>query len=90
MTNVITYNGVNLQFRLSTFSYVDLKIKNSYGKKDFSQHLFFITCEWAQQVRVLHCTSLERLTRGKHSSLIGPFVRYEQSEVLVSLVTSSF
>jgi hypothetical protein len=31
---------------------------------------------------VLHYTMLERLARGKQSSLLGPFFRYEENEVL--------
>ncbi len=49
----------------------------------YSQHfIFFVTYHWAQKARVLHYTRLERLARGKHSSLLDPFVSYEENEVL--------
>ncbi len=33
-------------------------------------------------VRVLHYTRLERLASDKHSSILGPFMSYEENEVL--------
>jgi hypothetical protein len=30
---------------------------------------------------MLHCTWLERLSRGKHSSLFGPFLSFDRNEV---------
>ncbi len=43
---------------------------------------FFITCEWAPYDRLLYNTRLERIVRDKRSSLLGPFERYEENEVL--------
>ncbi len=41
-------------------------------RKKYLQHfIFFVTFEWAQKVRVLHCTRLERFSKDKHSSLFG-------------------
>ncbi len=37
---------------------------------------------WVLQTRVLHNTRLERLAKHKHSSFLGPFVSYEENEVL--------
>jgi hypothetical protein len=48
----------------------------------FIIHLFFVTYEWAQQARVLHFTRLERLVRDKYSISLGPFLSYEENEVL--------
>jgi hypothetical protein len=48
----------------------------------FTTLIFFVTYHWTQQARVLHYTRLERLARDKHSSLLGPFVSYEENEVL--------
>ncbi len=44
--------------------------------------LFFATYEWAQKVRVLHYTVLERLARDNHSSLLDPFVICKENKVL--------
>ncbi len=38
--------------------------------------------EWAQYAKVLHCTLPEWLVFDKHSSLLGPFLSYEENEVL--------
>jgi hypothetical protein len=35
-----------------------------------------------EKARVLHYTRIEMLAREKHSSLLGPFLRYEENEVL--------
>jgi hypothetical protein len=43
--------------------------------------IFFITYKWAQEARVLHSTCLEKLSRAKHSNLLGPFVSCEGNEV---------
>ncbi len=49
----------------------------------FSQNfIFFIIYKCAQQARVLHYTRLESLARDKSSSPLGPFVSYEENEVL--------
>jgi hypothetical protein len=45
----------------------------------------FITFNWTQKARVLvvlHFTRAERLAKDKCSSLFGPFVSYEENEVL--------
>ncbi len=65
----------------------------SYGEKEvlliwlqrpYSQYLiFFVTYEWAQHAKVLHCTRLERLANGKHSRLLGPLLSYGEEEVLL-------
>ncbi len=48
-----------------------------------SQHfIFFLNYELAQYVRVLHYTRPEKLDKDKHSCLLGPFVSYEENEVL--------
>jgi hypothetical protein len=38
--------------------------------------------QMAQKARVLHNPGLERLYRDKDSSLLGPFLSYEEYEVL--------
>ncbi len=49
----------------------------------YRQHLiFFVTYKSAQLARTVHYTRLESLTRGEHSSLLGPFLSYKQIEVL--------
>jgi hypothetical protein len=59
-----------------------LKVQGPY-----SQHfIFLVTYEWAKQARVLHCSGLESLVRDKHSSLLDPFISYEENEVLCLLV----
>ncbi len=46
----------------------------------YLQHfILFVTQEWA---RLLHYTMLERLATEKHSGLLGPFLSYEENEVL--------
>ncbi len=43
----------------------------------YSQHFTsFVNYEWAQEARVLNYTWLERLSRDKHSSLLGPFIKW--------------
>ncbi len=42
----------------------------------------FVTYKWAQLVRVLHYTRLGRLAMDKDSSLLGPFLSYEENEGL--------
>jgi hypothetical protein len=37
--------------------------------------------EWAQQARVLCYNRLERFASNKHSSLLDPFVSYEENKV---------
>ncbi len=44
--------------------------------------ILFLTYKWAQQARVLHRTRMERVDGNKHSSSFGPFVSYEENEVL--------
>ncbi len=44
----------------------------------YSQHfIFFVTYEFAKKL-VLDCTRLERLSRDKHSSVMGAFVSYKK------------
>jgi hypothetical protein len=51
-------------------------------QEPYSQHfVFFVTYEWTWQARVLQKTTLERLAREKHSSLLEPFVSYEKKFV---------
>jgi hypothetical protein len=60
--------------RLSTIAAGIYKWKK---QEPYSQHLiFFLTEAWAQYSR------LERLAKDKHSSLLGPFVSYEENEEL--------
>jgi len=40
------------------------------------------TYKWAQQAIVIHYNRLERLATDKHSSLLDPFVIWEENEVL--------
>jgi hypothetical protein len=44
--------------------------------------IFFVTYEWVQQPGVLHHTKLERLAMDKYSSLLNPFLSYEENEAL--------
>jgi hypothetical protein len=54
-----------------------------YSTGPYSENfIFFVTYDWAQQALVLHYTGLERLARDKHFKLLGPFVSYEENEVL--------
>jgi hypothetical protein len=46
------------------------------------QFIFFVTSEETQLARVLHNSCLERLAKGKQSSLLGPLLGYEENEVL--------
>ncbi len=49
----------------------------------YSQHsIFFVTYKWVQYAIVAHYISSERLALDKHSSLLGPSIRYEENEVL--------
>ncbi len=41
------------------------------------QFIFTTTCNSAQWDRVFHYRRLERLDRDKHSTLLGPFIRYK-------------
>jgi hypothetical protein len=41
----------------------------------------FHNLQMSKKARVVHCTSLESLVIGKHSSLWGPFTIYEENEV---------
>jgi hypothetical protein len=43
---------------------------------------FFIINKLAQYARVLHYIALEKLAYDKHFGLLGPFVSYEENEVL--------
>ncbi len=53
----------------------------------YSQHfIFIITYKWGQYGTVLIYTSRERLARDKHSSLLDPFVSYEQNELLLLIL----
>jgi len=63
----------------------DNKIKNftSENQGRYSQHfIFFGTFKWAHSARALHYNRQEVLARDKHSSVLGPFKRYEENEVL--------
>ncbi len=53
-------------------------LQGSYSQ----QFIFFITFKWAQKARVLQYTMLERLFKEKHSSLLSPFMSYEENIVL--------
>jgi hypothetical protein len=44
--------------------------------------LFFLTCEWEKQARVLYNTWLEKLASDKHSNVLGQFVSYVENVVL--------
>jgi hypothetical protein len=49
-------------------------------QEPYSQHFFFfVNYKWAQQDRVLQYTWLERPSRYKHSSLLGPFISYKEN-----------
>ncbi len=46
------------------------------------QHfIFFIAYKYTQQAKALHYSKLERLTKDKHSGLLGVFVSYKENEV---------
>jgi hypothetical protein len=47
-------------------------------------HIFLVTFEWAQEARMLQYTRLERRAKGKHSSLSGPIINYEEDKVFVN------
>ncbi len=48
-----------------------------------SQHfIFFITYERSQYVSALYYTRLEMFAGDKHSSLLGPFISYEENSVV--------
>ncbi len=47
-------------------------LKYEIQRQYLQYFIFFIIYERAQKARVLHCTMLERLAMGKHSSLLGP------------------
>jgi hypothetical protein len=53
-------------------------------------YMFFITYKWAQWARVLHYTRLERFATDKRSSLLGPPVSYEESEVFWIVMNGPF
>ncbi len=63
----------------STWQYPLLRVKlqGPYSQ----QFIFFEAYEWAQLVRALYYTSLEKLAIDKHSSLLGPLVSYEETKV---------
>jgi hypothetical protein len=46
----------------------------------FTTLIFFVTLEWTQKARVLCYTTMESLVRDKHSSLLGPFISYEEKK----------
>ncbi len=48
---------------------------------DSQYSIISLTYEWAQKARMFHYIRLERLGRGKHSSLLGPFISYYDNEV---------
>jgi len=51
------------------------------GKACHRHLLFFVTYEWDQKVTFLHYYRLKRLAIGKHSSLLGSFVSYDENQV---------
>ncbi len=49
----------------------------------YTQHfIFFVTLKYTQQVRVLLYTRLKKLAKDKHSSILRPFMSYEENIVL--------
>ncbi len=48
----------------------------------FTPFIFFVSYQKAQIVSEFHYASLERLSKGKHSSLLIPFISYKEIEVL--------
>ncbi len=49
----------------------------------YSQHfIFFVTYEWALLAWVLYYISLKSIARDKHSSLLGPCIKYKENVVL--------
>jgi hypothetical protein len=46
----------------------------------YTINYFLFTYEWAKEARVLHYTDLEGPARNKHSSLLVPFVNYEENK----------
>jgi hypothetical protein len=64
-------------------SYEENELLRIRDLESYSQHfIFFITYKWAKKARVLHSVRLERITSDKRSSLLGPFVSYEENNVL--------
>jgi len=49
----------------------------------YPQHvIFFVASKWAPQAKVLHYAKPERISRDKHSSLVGAFLSHVENEVL--------
>ncbi len=48
----------------------------------FKHFIFFVTYIRAQYARILHYSKLERLVSDKNSSLLRPFISYEENELL--------
>ncbi len=77
---VSVYTGKSLSPYL--IYYDRKKFYGTCSRGPHSQHFFFFAIyKWPEQDRVLHYTRRERLVRDKHSSLLAPFVSYEENEV---------
>ncbi len=64
-------------------TYEENKFLQIRTQGQFSEHFFFsVSYKWAQKTTVLHYTRLKRLVRDKHSSLLGPFITYEENKFL--------
>jgi hypothetical protein len=73
----------------STLAYCDISklrrkcsVVNTVPVAVFTSLHFLHNLQMGAMSRVLHYTWLKRLARDKHSSLLGPFVSYEETEVL--------
>jgi hypothetical protein len=64
-------------------SYEENEALQVWSQETYSQFIIFnVTYKWAQQARALNYKRPERLCRNKHSSFLGPFVCYEENELL--------
>jgi len=64
-------------------SYIENEVLWIQSQRPYSQNFnFFVTYESAQQARVLHKTTPERLASNKHSNLFGLFISYYKNEML--------
>ncbi len=54
------------------------------------KYIFSKLTKWAKLVRALNYTYLARLAKEKHSSLVGPFISYEENEVFWKLLLEAY
>jgi hypothetical protein len=61
---------------------VEFRASAVEGHGQYYNTSFFVTYKWTLYARVLHYGRLQRRARDKQSSLVGPFVSYEENEML--------